>query len=91
MYRLYRVISLKIVYIVQFCFAKFEYRCKKFMSFHKMLHQICTKIFAPKNVILPFLIHRELLWLLLNHSQYEMTFVHQNRMPVPEWTRQMSV
>ena len=46
-YRLYRVISLKIVYIVRFCFAKIEYRCRKFMLFHKMLHQICTKIFAP--------------------------------------------
>ncbi len=47
MYRLYRVISLKIVYIVRFCVAKIEYRCRKFMLFHKMLHQICTKIFAP--------------------------------------------
>ena len=47
MYRLYRVISFKIVYIVRFCFAKIEYRCKKFVPFHKMLHQICTKIIAP--------------------------------------------
>ena len=61
MYRLYRVISLKIVYIVVFCIAKIEYRCKKFMLFHKVLHQICTKIIAPKNVNLPFAIHRELL------------------------------
>ncbi len=47
-YRLYRVISLKIVYIVRFCFAKIEYRCKKFMLFHKVLHQICTKSFYIK-------------------------------------------
>ena len=47
MYRLYRVISFEIVYIVRFCFAKIEYCCKKFMLFHKVLHQICTKIFAP--------------------------------------------
>lgn len=47
MYRLYRVISLKIVYIVRFCFTKIEYRFKKFMLFYKVLHQICTKIFAP--------------------------------------------
>ena len=46
-YRLYCVISLIIVYIVRFCFAKIGYRCKKFMVFHKVLHQICTKIFAP--------------------------------------------
>ena len=45
-YRLYRVISLEIVYIVVFCIAKIEYRCKKFMVFHKVLHQICTKIIA---------------------------------------------
>ncbi len=42
MYRLYCVISLKIVHIVVFCIVKIEYRCKKFMLFHKMLHQICT-------------------------------------------------
>lgn len=35
MYRLYRVISLEIVYIVVFCIAKIEYRCKKFMVFQK--------------------------------------------------------
>ena len=64
MYRLYRVISLKIVYIVVFCIAKIEYRCKKFMLFHKVLHQICTKIFAPtqskktiKNSSVIFLFH----------------------------------